>query len=63
MGTVTIAEAANVFVSQLDLDFKRWGTDVAGKDTGANTVGVHEVSRDGTFTSSSALSVIHNHFA
>src|SRR3989344_4054978 len=48
-GSVTIAEAKEIFTGYLDPNFKNWGTDVAGKDTVANAVGVHEMSKDGTF--------------
>ena len=48
-GSVTIAEAKEIFTGYLDPNFKNWGTDVAGKDTVANAVGVHEMSQDGTF--------------
>ena len=40
-GKKTIAQASGVF-SHIDLDFKNWGTDVAGRATPATPVAVYE---------------------
>ncbi|MCB9810647.1 MAG: hypothetical protein H6779_02240 [Candidatus Nomurabacteria bacterium] len=48
-GSVTLAEAEDVFTGYLDSDFKNWSTDVSGEDTNEVTVDVHEMTRNGTY--------------
>ena len=47
-GSVTIAEAMEVFTGYLDPDFQKWGTNQAGADTGATPVDIFEMTRNGT---------------
>ncbi len=48
-GSVTLAEADDVFTGWLDGDFKNWETNVSSEDTVETTVDVHEMVRAGTF--------------
>jgi hypothetical protein len=49
-GDVTIAKASDVFTGYIDPNFKKWDTDVAGKDTIEQMVDIHEMKKGGTYT-------------
>lgn len=48
-GTETLAEAADVFTSWIDSDFKNWNTNKPGITTKEQAVDVHELIQDATF--------------
>ena len=48
-GSVTIAEAKDVFSGDIDPNFQKWGTNVAGQDTETKAVEIHEMKNYGTF--------------
>lgn len=46
-GAVTIAQSASTFPGHLDPNFKKWGTDKSGADTGSASLDIYEMTRDG----------------
>lgn len=48
-GCVTLAEASDVFTGWLDPDFKNYGTNVVGEDTGETAVDVYEMTHNGSY--------------
>ena len=49
-GSVTIAEATDVFTGYLNPDFENWGTNQAGADTEATKVDVLEMTKNGSYS-------------
>jgi hypothetical protein len=48
-GSQTIAKAGKFFTGYLDLNFKKWGTNVSSHSTKETKVEVHELIKDGNF--------------
>ena len=48
-GSVTLAQAGDVFTGHLDPDFRNWATDVAGIDTAEAPADIYEMKKDGAY--------------